>query len=39
MVSSLGFAESDDMKSMLRNGWIVATCQLTFLTVFSVMFA
>jgi H+/gluconate symporter-like permease len=39
MVSSLGFAESADMKSMLRNGWVVAACQLTFLTVFSVMFA
>ncbi len=39
MVSSLGFAESDDMKSMLRNGWIVASCQLTFLTVFSVIFS
>jgi H+/gluconate symporter-like permease len=39
MVSSLGFAESDDMKSMLRNGWIVAACQLTFLTVFSLIFA
>lgn len=39
MVSSLGFAESNDMKSMLRNGWIVAACQLTFLTVFSLIFA
>ncbi len=39
MVSSLGFAESDDMKSMLRNGWVVAACQLTFLAVFSLMFA
>ena len=39
MLSSLGFAESDDMRSMLRNGWIVAACQLTFLTVFSVFFA
>ena len=39
MVSSLGFAASDDMKSMLRNGWVVAICQLTFLTIFSVMFA
>jgi H+/gluconate symporter-like permease len=39
MVSSLGFAESDDMKSMLRNGWVVAACQLTFLTLFSVLFA
>jgi len=39
MVSSLGFAESDDMRSMLHNGWIVAACQLTFLTVFSLLFA
>ncbi|MDD2336776.1 MAG: permease [Geobacteraceae bacterium] len=39
MLSSLGFAESTDMRSMLRNGWIVASCQLLFLTVFSVFFA
>jgi Na+/H+ antiporter NhaC len=39
MVSSLGFAESDDMRSMLRNGWVVAACQLTFLTVFSLLVA
>ena len=39
MVSSLGFAESDDMKSLLRNGWLVAACQLTFLIIFSVIFA
>ena len=39
MVSSLGFAESDDMKSMLRNGWVVAACQLSFLTVYSLLFA
>jgi H+/gluconate symporter-like permease len=39
MVSSLGFAESDDMRSMLRNGWLVAACQLSFLTVFSLLFA
>jgi hypothetical protein len=39
MVSSLGFAESDDMKSMIRNGWMVAACQLTFLTAFSLLFA
>ncbi|UFS70747.1 permease [Geomonas sp. RF6] len=36
MVSSLGFAESSDMKSMLRNGWMVALCQLTFLVLFSI---
>jgi H+/gluconate symporter-like permease len=39
MVSSLGFAESDDMRSMLRNGWLVAACQLSFLTAFSLLFA
>lgn len=39
MVSSLGFAESTDMKSMLRNGWLVAACQLTFLIIFSLFFA
>jgi hypothetical protein len=39
MISSLGFARSDDMKSMLRNGWVVAACQLTFLTLFSLIFA
>jgi H+/gluconate symporter-like permease len=39
MVSSLGFAESDDLKSMIRNGWLVAACQLTLLILFSVFFA
>ena len=39
MVSSLGFAESDDLKSMIGNGWVVAGCQLTFLTIFSIFFA
>jgi hypothetical protein len=39
MVSSLGFADSDDMKSMLRNGWLVACCQLTLLIIFSIFFA
>lgn len=39
MLSSLGFAESDDLKSMIRNGWLVACCQLTFLIIFSVFFA
>ena len=39
MVSSLGFAESVDMKSMLRNGWMVAACQLAFLIAFSLLFA
>jgi Na+/H+ antiporter NhaC len=39
MLSSLGFAQSDDMRSMLRNGWAVAACQLVFLVLFSLMFA
>lgn len=39
MASSLGFAESVDMKSMLRNGWMVGACQLAFLILFSLLFA
>ena len=39
MASSLGFAQSNDMTSMLRNGWVVAGCQLTFLTLFALLFA
>jgi H+/gluconate symporter-like permease len=39
MVSSLGFAEADDMKPLLRNGWVVAACQLAFLVIFSLLFA
>jgi H+/gluconate symporter-like permease len=39
MLSSLGFAESNDMKSMLRNGWVVAGCQLGFLILYSALFA
>jgi hypothetical protein len=39
MVSSLGFAGSDDMRSMLKNGWVVGACQLAFLTCFSLVFA
>jgi len=39
MASSLGFAESTDMKSLLRNGWLVGACQLLFLILFSVLFA
>jgi hypothetical protein len=39
MASSLGFAESTDMKSLLRNGWLVGACQLLFLILFSLLFA
>jgi hypothetical protein len=28
MLSSLGFAESNDMKSMLRNGWVDSAASL-----------
>ncbi|GFO60296.1 permease [Geomonas silvestris] len=39
MVSSLGFAGSEDMRSMLKNGWVVAACQLTYLTCYALFFA
>lgn len=39
MASSLGFAESVDMKSMLRNGWTVGACQLLFLILYSLLVA
>jgi len=39
MISSLGFAESKDIKSMLKNGWVVAACQILFLVVYSSLFA
>ncbi|SNB45593.1 permease [Geobacter sp. DSM 9736] len=39
MASSLGFAQSTDMKAMLRNGWVVGFCQLLFLVIFSFVAA
>jgi Na+/H+ antiporter NhaC len=39
MVSSLGFAESGDMKSMIKNGVVVAACQTTFLILYAILFA
>jgi H+/gluconate symporter-like permease len=39
MFSSMGFAETKDIKSMLRNGWVVAACQILFLVVYSSLFA
>ena len=39
MFSSLGFAETKDIKSMLKNGWVVATCQTLFLVVYALIFA
>ena len=39
MFSSLGFAETKDLKSMLKNGWVVAACQILFLVFYSLLFA
>jgi H+/gluconate symporter-like permease len=39
MVSSLGFAESTDMKSMIKNGVVVAVAQTAFLVVYSLLFS
>jgi len=39
MFSSLGFAETKDLKSMLKNGWVVAGCQILFLVIYSFLFA
>jgi H+/gluconate symporter-like permease len=39
MFSSLGFAETKDIRSMLKNGWVVATCQILFLAIYSLIFA
>lgn len=39
MFSSMGFAQSQDMISMIKNGWTVAAAQLVFLTVVALLFA
>ena len=39
MISSLGFAESSDIKSMIKNGVWVAICQTTFLVAYSLLFS
>lgn len=39
MFSSMGFAQSQDMVSMIKNGWTVALMQLLFLCVISLLFA
>jgi H+/gluconate symporter-like permease len=39
MVSSLGFAESKDMKSMIKNGVVVAVAQTAFLILYSALFS
>lgn len=39
MISSLGFAESHDIKSMIKNGVWVAICQTAFLIIYSLLFS
>ncbi|MGZ3557575.1 MAG: permease, partial [Thermodesulfobacteriota bacterium] len=39
MFSSMGFAETKDVKSMLKNGWVVAICQIIFLVIYALLFA
>ncbi len=39
MFSSMGFAQSKDIKSMLKNGWVVAACQILFLVIYSLLLA
>ena len=39
MFSSMGFAETKDVKSMLKNGWVVAICQTIFLIIYALLFA
>ncbi|MGZ3537206.1 MAG: permease, partial [Thermodesulfobacteriota bacterium] len=39
MFSSMGFAETKDIKSMLKNGWVVAICQIIFLVIYALLFA
>ncbi len=39
MVSSLGFAESNDMKSMIKNGWAVAICHTVLLLLYGAFLA
>lgn len=38
MFSSMGFANSHDMVSMIKNGWTVAVMQLLFLCIYSILF-
>lgn len=39
MFSSMGFAESRDVKSMIKNGVVVAMCQTIFLLLYALIFA
>jgi len=37
MFSSMGFAQSQDMRSMIKNGWTVALAQIVFLICYSFL--
>jgi hypothetical protein len=39
MFSSMGFAESKNVKYMIKNGVVVAVCQTAFLFIYAVLFA
>lgn len=39
MFSSMGFAQSQDMISMIKNGWTVAAAQLLFIIIIALIFA
>ena len=39
MISSMGYAESTDMKSMIKNGVVIAIAQTVFLFVYAFLFA
>jgi H+/gluconate symporter-like permease len=39
MVAMMGFAQSNDLKSMIRNGWAVAIAQTALLIVYAMAFA
>lgn len=39
MVAMMGFAQSKDLKSMIRNGWVVALAQTALLVAYALLFA
>lgn len=39
MVAMMGFAQSKDLKSMIRNGWVVAVAQTALLIIYAMAFA
>lgn len=39
MFGAVGFAQSDDIKAVLRNGWMVSTAHCIILVIYAVVFA